>query len=212
VIEDACQAHGAEYGGKRAGSLGDAGCFSFYPGKNLGAYGEAGAVVSDDEELMQQIEMLRDHGQSEKYKHARVGWNCRMDGFQGAILSVKLKRLPDWTEQRRNNAAIYDELLANVEGVEPLPEAEGRKHAYHLYEVHVANRAEVMKRLGEREIACGLHYPTPIHLQDAYASMGLGRGSFPVAERGAEELLSLPMFPELTRGQIEAVVEAIASV
>lgn len=209
VIEDASQAHGAEYKERKAGSMGDAGCFSFYPGKNLGAYGEAGAVVTQHEELDRKIRMLRDHGQAKKYHHTYIGWNARMDGIQGAVLSVKLKHLDRWTEARRRNARIYDQLLQGVRGVVPPTEAPYGKHVYHLYAIRVANRDRLIADLAEKEIFCGIHYPIPVHLLDAYKSLGLGVGSFPVAEKSAAEFVSLPMFPELTHENIAAVADAI---
>lgn len=205
VIEDACQAHGAEYKGRRAGSIGDAGCFSFYPGKNLGAYGEAGAVVSNNLELDKTIRMLRDHGQAKKYYHTYIGWNARMDGIQGAILSVKLKHLDKWTEARRRNAAIYDKLLQGVPGVTTPMEADYGKHVYHLYAIRVSDRDRLIASLGDKEIFCGIHYPIPVHLLDAYQSLGYRKGAFPVAEKAAAEFVSLPMFPELTADQIARV-------
>lgn len=209
VIEDACQAHGAEYKGRRAGSIGHAGCFSFYPGKNLGAYGEAGAVVTNDSELAEKIKMFRDHGQAKKYYHSMIGWNARMDGFQGAVLSVKLKHLPAWNEARRKNAKLYNELLSGVnEVIEPL-EADYAKHVYHIYAIRTKNRDAPMRALAEKNISCGIHYPIPLHLQDAYRFLGYTQGSFPIAEKCAEEFLSLPMFPELTQNQIMMVVNEI---
>ena len=205
VIEDACQAHGSEYKGKRAGSIGDAGCFSFYPGKNLGAYGEAGAVVTNDDSIAEKIRILRDHGQPQKYHHDVIGWNARMDGFQGAILSIKLKHLPSWNEARRKNARLYDERLADVEGIWIPQEAKYAKHVYHLYAIRAQKRDELIAFLTQRDIACGIHYPIPIHLQKAYRYLGSQKGSFPVSERCARELVSLPMFPELTDEQIEYV-------
>jgi dTDP-4-amino-4,6-dideoxygalactose transaminase len=209
VIEDACQAHGAEYKGRKAGSLGDAGCFSFYPGKNLGAYGEAGAVVTNNAELVQKIRILRDHGQTEKYKHAMIGWNDRMDGFQGAVLSVKLKHLDKWNNARRGHARLYNGLLEGVEHVMLPREAAYARHIYHVYAIRVPRRDEVLAALRERDIWCGIHYPIPIHLQKAYESLGYAKGSFPVAERCARECLSLPMYPELTAEQIESVASEI---
>lgn len=209
VIEDACQAHGAEYKGKRAGSLGDAGCFSFYPGKNLGAYGEAGGVVTDNRKLAEKIKMLRDHGQSEKYYHEVVGVNSRMDGFQGAILSVKLKYLASWNYARIRNAETYCRLLADA-GAIALPARMGyAHHVYHIFAVRVAERKKFIAGMAEKGIACGIHYPVPLHLQKAYAGLGLKRGSFPVAERCADEVVSLPMYPELTVEQITYVAEAV---
>jgi dTDP-4-amino-4,6-dideoxygalactose transaminase len=209
VIEDACQAQGAEYKSRAAGSMGDAGCFSFYPGKNLGAYGEAGAVVTSNPELATKIRMLRDHGQQKKYHHAMIGWNARMDGIQGAVLSVKLKHLLEWNEARSRNAQIYNELIAEVDGVITPSQADYSKHVYHIYAIRVRNRDTLINTLAEKNIFCGIHYPVPVHLQEAYQSLRLRKGSFPVAEYCAEELVSLPMFPELTREQIEYVVASM---
>ena len=209
VIEDACQAHGAEYKGRRAGSMGDAGCFSFYPGKNLGAYGEAGAVVTNNAELAEKLKVFRDHGQAKKYYHQIIGWNARMDGIQGAVLSVKLKYLPAWTEARRRNAALYGELLSQVDTVRAPNEAGYAKHVYHIYAIRAHARDELISALGKKGIACGIHYPVPVHLQDAYKDLGLRRGSYPIAERCAEEFVSLPMFPELRKDQIEYVVNEV---
>ena len=209
VIEDACQAHGAEYKGKPAGSMGDAGCFSFYPGKNLGAYGEGGAVVTNHADLDRKIRMLRDHGQSKKYEHGMIGWNARMDGFQGAILSVKLRHLPRWNEARRRNAELYDQWLKEAEGVVVPKEARYARHVYHVYAIRVADRDNLIRALAEKDIHCGIHYPIPVHLQEAYRFLGLGRGCFPMAEKCAAEFVSLPMFPELSGEQIEWVVGEI---
>lgn len=209
VIEDACQAHGAEYKGKKAGSIGNAGCFSFYPGKNLGAYGEAGAVVTNDEVLAEKVRMLRDHGQSKKYDHDLIGWNARMDGLQGAILSVKLRHLFEWNEARRRHAQMYNTLLNGIKGVVLPSEADYAKHVYHIYAVRVQDPDGTITFLAKEEISCGIHYPVPIHLQEAYHFLGLKEGSFPVAEQCAKEFVSLPMFPELTTEQIEHVVEAV---
>ncbi len=209
VIEDACQAHGAEYNGRRAGTLGVAAAFSFYPGKNLGAMGEAGATTTNDSALKSKVETLRDHGQAKKYHHSMIGWNARMDGMQGAVLSIKLKHLERGNDARRSHAALYGKLLAGTPGITLPVEAPGRKHVYHIYAVRVANRDAILDLLGKRGIHCGIHYPIPVHLQDAYKFLGLGRGSFPVAERCANEFLSLPMFPELTPDQILAVAEEL---
>jgi len=209
VVEDASQAHGAEYKGKKAGSIGDAGCFSFYPGKNLGAYGEAGAVVTGNEELDKRMRMLRDHGQAKKYHHTMIGWNARMDGIQGAVLSVKLKHIDAWNDGRRRNAGIYGELLKGVPGVAAPKEGTYAKHVYHIYAIRVADRDRLIASLAEKDIHCGIHYPIPVHLLDAYKSLNLGKGSFPVAEKSAAEFVSLPMFPELTREQIETVGKEI---
>jgi dTDP-4-amino-4,6-dideoxygalactose transaminase len=206
VVEDACQAHGAEYHGATAGSLGAAGCFSFYPGKNLGAFGEAGGIVTSSEELLRKMRMLRDHGQSKKYHHAVVGWNGRMDGIQGAVLSIKLCHLAKANEARRRNAALYQSLLAGEEGVITPQEAAGRRHVFHVYATRVKNRDAVLQEIEQHGVHCGIHYPIPVHLQEAYRHLGYQRGAFPVAERCANEFLSLPMFPELTPEQIETVV------
>jgi len=209
VVEDACQAHGAEYKGRRAGSIGNAGCFSFYPGKNLGAYGEAGGVTTNDHHLAAKIKMLRDHGQSKKYAHDMIGVNSRMDGLQGAVLGVKLKYLASWNYARIRNADLYRERLGGVEGVvlpEKMPYAH---HIYHIFAIGVQDRDLLMKALAEKEIGCGVHYPVPVHLQDAYSFMGHKKGSFPVAEKCAEETLSLPMFAELTEEQIEHTADVI---
>jgi dTDP-4-amino-4,6-dideoxygalactose transaminase len=211
LLEDACQAHGAEYKGKRTGSLGDAGAFSFYPGKNLGAYGEAGAVTTNDAELAAKMKMIRDHGQAAKYYHDVIGWNGRMDGFQGAVLSVKLRHLDQWNDGRRKNAELYQQGLAGLEGIIIPEEAEFARHVYHLYAIRVQNadRDAFMKSLNEKEIFCGIHYPVPVHLQKAYTSLDLGPGSFPVAEKCASQYVSLPMFPELPAEQIQFVTEAV---
>jgi len=211
VIEDACQAHGAEYKGKRAGSIGDAGCFSFYPGKNLGACGEAGACVTNNSELRAKMAMFRDHGQAKKYYHNVVGWNGRMDGIQGAILSIKLKHLNSWTTARRAHAKAYNQAFAHVHGVLTPKEAEVSKHVYHLYVLRVKNRDQILKNLAERGVNCAIHYPVPLHLQEAYKGLGVGPGSFPVAERCAQEIISLPMFPELSSEDIATVVREIAT-
>ena len=209
VIEDACQAHGAEYKGRRAGSIGDAGCFSFYPGKNLGAYGEAGAIVTNNAELAEKMRMFRDHGQAKKYYHSMIGWNARMDGFQGAVLSVKLKHLPVWNEARREKAQRYNELLADVDDVNTPVETDYARHVYHIYAIRVQSRDELITGLAREDIFCGIHYPVSIHLQDAYGYLGYAKGSFPVAEKCAEQLVSLPMFPELTEEQVRRVAQEI---
>lgn len=210
LVEDAAQAHGAEDQGHRAGSLGAAGCFSFYPGKNLGAFGEAGAVVTRNAKLAGRIRVLRDHGQVRKYQHAGLGWNCRMDGIQAAVLQVKLRDLERNNERRREHAAHYARGLAGIPHL-VLPFAGPRRsHVYHIYAVRVPDRKPFMHHLESRGIGCGIHYPVPVHLQKAYAGLGLGRGSFPVAERCAREFVSLPMYPELTMAQIDTVVKAVA--
>jgi len=209
VIEDACQAHGATYKGRKAGTFGIAGCFSFYPGKNLGAFGEAGAVVTDDAELAARIQSLRDHGQVRKYHHKYIGWNARMDGIQGAVLQIKLRRLAAANEARRTHARLYNELLSDLEEIVVPQEAPHRTHVYHVYAVRVPQRDRVLDALTRRGIGCGIHYPVPVHLQEAYHPLGLREGSFPVAEQCAREFLSLPMYPELRPEQIELVVREL---
>lgn len=209
IIEDACQAHGAVYKGKKAGTIGDLGCFSFYPGKNLGAYGEAGAVVTDDDEMARNIAILRDHGQSEKYYHNVIGWNDRMDGFQGAVLSVKLKYLEDWNKSRKKNALLYTGLLAGCTDLVLPPQAEYGEHVYHIYAIRVPNRPELGKYLSGKDIGWGIHYPVPIHLQEAYRFLGVKKGAFPIAEKCADEFISLPMYAELSQEQIAYVCQEI---
>ena len=209
VVEDACQAHGAEYKGRRAGSLGVAGCFSFYPGKNLGALGEAGAVVTNDAALKNKIQVLRDHGQATKYYHSCIGWNARMDGIQAAVLSVKLKHLDAANARRRAHASEYVAFLADCEEIVLPVELDCNHHVYHIFAVRVPDRDRVLQALSELGIACGIHYPVPLHLQEAYRFLGHARGAFPVAERCADEFLSLPMYPELTAIQIRAVAAAL---
>jgi dTDP-4-amino-4,6-dideoxygalactose transaminase len=215
VIEDACQAHGATYKFKmqnekckikRVGSMGDIGCFSFYPGKNLGAYGDGGMVVTNDEEIAEKIRLLRDHGRREKYEHLMIGYNYRLDALQAAILRIKLKYLDEWNEKRRKNASIYNELLKDLDVITPYEEEYG-KHVYHLYVVRIKKRDKVYKFLQEKGIACGIHYPLPLHLQKAYHGLGYKKGDFPVAEKCAREVISLPVYPELKRNQIEYIVK-----
>ena len=209
VIEDACQAHGAEYKGKRAGTMGDVGCFSFYPGKNLGAFGEAGAVITNDSELDEKIRVLRDHGQIRKYRHNMIGWNCRMDGIQAAVLTVKLRRLENGNLLRRAHAEEYNRAFTAVEEVVTPVEADYARHIYHIYAIRVQDRDEVMFMLNEKGIQTGVHYPVPVHLQRAYRDLGYRTGDFPVSEQTALEYISLPMFPELTNEQIGMVTLAV---
>jgi dTDP-4-amino-4,6-dideoxygalactose transaminase len=209
LLEDAAQAVGAEYRGVRIGAGGTA-AFSFYPGKNLGALGEAGAVVTDDPALAQKVRMLREHGQARKYIHDLVGWNARMDGIQAAVLRVKLRYLDAANEARRRHAAYYDAALAALPAVRRPFAAPYGRHVYHVYAVRVPERDTVLRALADRGIVCGVHYPVPIHLQAAYRALGYRPGAFPVVERCAEEFISLPMFPELTREQTEAVVSGLA--
>jgi dTDP-4-amino-4,6-dideoxygalactose transaminase len=210
VVEDAAQAHGAEYKGRKAGTMGDAGSFSFYPGKNLGAFGEAGAVVTNDPELRKQIQMLRDHGQSRKYYHAMMGWNCRMDGIQAAVLSVKLRHLDEANSLRRKHALEYNRALTGIDEVLTPVEAKDARHVYHVYAVRVQERDAVLRNLQDKEVGCAVHYPVPIHLQDAGRNLGYTKGTFPIAENLADQFLSLPMFPELTAEQIEYVADCVS--
>lgn len=235
VIEDAAQAHGAEYllgaqkneqekeeeakknvghtfpdslSWKRVGAFGHIGCFSFYPGKNLGAYGEGGMVVTNDDEIAEKIKMLRDHGSKNKYYHDLIGYNYRMSGIQGAVLGVKLKYLNEWTEKRRQNAQKYNELLSSLPIGLPI-EKEDRKHVYHLYVIRTKERNALQSHLKERGVATGLHYPIPVHLQKAYKFLGYKNGDFPVTENIVDEILSLPMYPELTEEEIHYVTVSI---
>lgn len=197
VIEDAAQAHGAEYKGKRLGGLGDLGCFSFYPGKNLGAYGEGGAAVTNDSKYARIVRMLRDWGAERKYQHVLKGYNYRLEGLQGAILRVKLRHLESWTEARRHCAEIYSRLLNCDSVITPLAMSYAR-HVYHVYAIRVKSRDALQKYLQGHGIQTGIHYPIPVHLQEAYADLGYRQGDFPCSERAAAEELSLPMFAELT--------------
>lgn len=209
LLEDACQAHGAEYKGKRAGSIGDAAAFSFYPGKNLGACGEGGGTTTNREELAKTMRMLRDWGQDRKYNHLLEGYNYRMDGMQGACLRVKLRHLEEWTEGRRRVADRYKAALggdARFRLPEELPE---RRHVWHIYALRVADRDTFMKWMLERGIQTGIHYPTPVHLQPAFKALGYEKGSFPVSEKAAAEVVSLPMFPELTEEDQNKVIAAL---
>ena len=205
VIEDAAQAHGSEYRGLRAGSIGDIGCFSFYPGKNLGAYGEAGAAVTNSSDLARQLALLRDWGQESKYNHVLPGYNFRMDGIQGAILNVKMAYIESWTEARQAVASHYDRLLARAQFKRPAPPPHCR-HVYHVYAVEVEHRDQVQKALSAAGIGTGIHYPVPVHLQKAYGELGYGRGDFPVTEAIANRFLSLPIYAELQPEQVANVV------
>ena len=204
VIEDACQAHGAEYKGRRAGSIGDMGCFSFYPGKNLGAYGEGGMVTTSNPEFTRTIRMLRDWGAEKKYHHVLKGFNFRLEGLQGAVLRVKLRYLEQWTEARRRAAARYDAGLAGSGIPTPVAMPHAR-HVYHVYAVRTQQRQEWQAALSAEGIQSGIHYPVPVHLQPAFAELGHKTGDFPHSERAANEVLSLPMFPELTNEQCDRV-------
>jgi dTDP-4-amino-4,6-dideoxygalactose transaminase len=218
VVEDACQAHGAEYFSRtqnrwmKAGSIGDAGAFSFYPGKNLGACGEAGAVTTNNETIARKIRLLRDHGQSRKYYHDVEGYNGRLDAIQAGILQVKLRHLAEWNRQRRASAEYYRELMEDNWPDLSIPfEPSWSRSVYHLYVVSTLERDKLQLHLTKRGIGTGIHYPIPVHLQHAYRSMGFKRGDFPVAESTATQVLSLPMFPGLTTLQQRRVVEEIAS-
>jgi len=208
VIEDACQAHGAEYKGKKVGSLGDIAGFSFYPGKNLGAYGDAGMVVTDNRELAEKVRLLRDHGRNKKYYHQVEGYNYRLDAIQAAILRVKLRHLEEWTEKRRRNAKLYNELLKGS-GVRTPLEMEYVRHVYHLYVIRTEKRDELYLKLKDNGISAAIHYPLPLHLQEAYRYLGCKKGDFSISEACSESLLSLPMFPELAQEEIERIVDMI---
>lgn len=210
LIEDGAQAIGAVYKGRRAGSFGDAACLSFYPTKNLGAYGDAGMVVTNSTELAARLRTLRNHGQTAKYLSTEPGWNSRLDEIQAAILRVKLRHLADWQRARRSNAAEYTRLLEQVPGVMPPNEPEGCEHVYHQYTIRCERRDALQRHLATRKIGSTVYYPHPLHLQPLYAHLGHKAGDFPHAERAAQEVLSLPMYPELRKDQIARAVEAIA--
>ena len=208
VIEDAAQAHGAEYKGRRVGSIGDFGCFSFYPGKNLGAYGEGGMVVTNNPAYARTMQMLRDWGQDRKYSHVLKGYNYRLEGLQGAILRVKLRHLEAWTEARRVHALRYNELLKDTAVQTPV-EIDSRRHVYHIYAVRTPQRNTLQVQLHARGIQTGIHYPIPVHLQPAYSDLGYGKGTFPHSEKVAQEVLSLPMYAELSDEQIVTVSDEL---
>jgi dTDP-4-amino-4,6-dideoxygalactose transaminase len=215
VIEDACQAHGASYFSEKrdqwlnAGTMSLAAAFSFYPGKNLGACGEGGAVTTNDRTLAGKIKMLRDHGQAQKYHHDLEGYNGRLDAMQAGCLRIKLKYLPEWNQSRRQNALQYNKLFGNPDGVVLPYEPSWSKAVYHLYVIRHSKRNELEKYLVENGVATGIHYPIPIHLQNAYSHLGYKEGDFPVSEKVSKEILSLPMYPELTADQQEYIVEKI---
>jgi dTDP-4-amino-4,6-dideoxygalactose transaminase len=211
VIEDAAQAHAAEYKGRRVGSLGDMACFSFYPGKNLGAYGEGGMVVTNNADYARTIRMLRDWGAEEKYQHVLKGYNYRLEGIQGAVLRVKLKYLESWTEGRRAAAYRYNELLAGSDYATPA-ELTHNRHVYHVYAIRTSNRQLVQESLQTQGVQSGIHYPTPVHLLPAHEDLGYRQGDFPLSEAAADEVLSLPMFPEITEEQTSQVADALLSV
>ena len=207
VIEDAAQAHGGLYKGKKIGSLGHAAGFSFYPGKNLGAYGDAGAVTTNDPKVAENVKNLGDHGSSKKYEHDHLGYNSRLDSIQAAVLNVKLRHLERWNRRRREITEIYNEAFRNVEEIGTPQVSSWAEHVYHLYVIRVKNRDAVKQRLNGAGVGAALHYPRPLHLQKAYEFMGLKKGSFPVSERAAETVLSLPNYPEMTDEMVKLVAE-----
>lgn len=211
VIEDACQAHGAEYKGKRVGSFGILSCFSFYPAKNLGALGDGGVIVTNDEELAEKLKMIRNYGQKEKYFHEFVGFNSRLDELQAAILRIKLKYLEKWIDQRRKNTEVYNEELEKIEEILTPIELPNRKHVYHLYVIRVSGnkRNELKEFLAKNNIYTGIHYPIPIHLTKAYRHLNYKKRFFPITEKLSQEILSLPMFPELEEEEIIYVCDTI---
>jgi len=211
VIEDAAQAHGSEYKGKKVGSIGDVACFSFYPGKNLGAYGDAGIVVTNNEGITKGIKLLRNHGRiTKKYEHDIEGYSSRLDNLQAAILRIKLKYLNKWNDMRRKNAKKYNELLNNINGIITPYEADYAKHVYHLYVIRTGKgRDKLREELKSNGVATGIHYPIPLHLQPAYSYLGYKRGDFPITEKASQEILSLPMFAELSDKQIDKIINLI---
>lgn len=209
VVEDCAQAHGAEYKGRRAGSMGVMGCFSFYPGKNLGAYGEGGAIVTNDEKLDHAIRVLRDWGCEKRYHHDIKAFNNRLEGVQGAVLGVKMRYIEGWTESRRKAAAYYREKLTGMEGVGLSMVADERRHVFHIFCVFVANRDAVVEKMQKAGIGVGIHYPIPVHLQKCFAELGYKAGAFPVAERIAREEMTLPLYPEITHAQQDEVIVAL---
>jgi len=211
VIEDAAQAHGAKYKERNAGTIGDLGCFSFYPTKNLGAYGEGGAIVTNNADYSKTVRMLRDWGQGRKYYHVRPGFNYRMEGLQGAILRVKLRHLEPWTEARRSAASRYHQSLAES-GLELPIEMPWARHVYHVYTLRSNDRDALQASLQADGIQTAIHYAIPVHLQPAYSNLGYSQGSLPQAEKAAKEVLSLPMYPELDEQQIQMVVEAVTNI
>ncbi len=208
IVEDAAQAHGASYKGVATGNFGLCGIFSFYPGKNLGAYGDAGMLVTNDDTVAETARLLRNHGRRDKYEHLMVGYNFRLDALQAAILDVKLKHLSDWNRARRQRAAVYDRLLADLPIRLPTVRPD-REHVFHVYVIRVARRDDLARYLKARGIETIVHYPIPLHLQPAYKSLGYKRGDFPITERLVDEILSLPMYPELTETQQEEIAAGV---
>jgi len=209
VVEDAAQAHGAEYKGRRVGTLGDIACFSFYPTKNLGAMGDGGAVVSHSEEILAKVARLADHGRADRYFHTLEGFNSRLDALQAAVLRIKLERLDAMNERRRQIAETYNKALINQSFITPPAVASYAKHVFHLYCVESSHRDQLQAYLQDRKIGCGVYYPIPLHLQPAYARLGLKRGGFPVSESLSERILALPMFPDMTDDDVRTVCEAL---
>lgn len=210
VLEDAAQAHGATHQGRLAGSMGLAGCFSFYPGKNLGAAGDGGAVTTNDADVARKLRLLRDWGSSTKYRHEIKGFNFRLDAIQAAILTVKLRALSDWTVARQAHAHFYREAFSRA-GITTIAERDGDGHAYHIFAIRTLNREAVARKLASEGVATGIHYPIPVHLQDAYPGLG-GPGSFPVSEQASREVLSLPIYPELSEATLARIVDLVAEV
>ncbi len=208
VVADAAQSHGADIGGDRSMTLGDATAFSFYPGKNLGAYGDGGLVATDDEDVANLMRALGDHGSREKYHHLYEGWNYRLDAIQAAVLDVKLRHLDEWTDARRAHAARYDKAFAGT-GVVPIRALPGRRHVYHLYVVRVPDRERTLAHLKERGVGAGIHYPIPLHLQPAYAHLGHKQGAFPIAEKVVAGIVSLPMYAEMTDAMVDEAAAAV---
>jgi dTDP-4-amino-4,6-dideoxygalactose transaminase len=209
VVEDACQAHGALYRDRRCGSLGRAGCFSFYPGKNLGAYGDGGGVVTDSLKTAEKIRVLRNYGSRKKYYHREKGFNSRLDTIQAAVLNVKLRHLEEWNRRRRVAAALYTELLRDIPGLVLPAAAPGLTPVFHLYVIRVRRRNRVLRELRSRGIGAGIHYPIPLHLLRCHRDLGYRKGDFPVTEKLSREILSLPLFPEITSAQVNYVASAL---
>lgn len=209
VIEDACQAHGAEYKSRKVGSFGNAACFSFYPGKNLGAYGDGGIIVTNDEEIADKVRLLRNYGQRVKYHHSLIGYNSRLDDLQSAILRVKLRHLDKWNRMRNENANKYAKFLSHLENVITPFNPGFPNHVFHLYAIRCPKRDQLKKWLFDKDISTGIHYPIPVHLQESYTAFDYKKGTFPLTEKYSDELLSLPMFPELEEGEIAYVCSSV---